>query len=113
MGLVCSTKALVCAAAMAAVMVGIAYADDDDSTRRHDDAERATHGTQSGEFKPLAEILQEVRARYPGQVVETELETSDGKSYYEFHILGDDGRVIEIKANSRTGHIVDPDGDDD
>jgi len=100
-----------------AVLSVLAAADmavaDDDLKRRHSDAERASRAAVSGEFVPLARIVTKLRARYPGEIVETELESEDGHPYYEFHVLQPDGRVIEIKVDARSGRYLAGATDDD
>jgi uncharacterized membrane protein YkoI len=86
---------------------------DEDLERRHEDAERASRAAVAGEFVPLASIVTKLRARYPGEIVETELETQDGRAYYEFHVLQADGRVIEIKVDARSGRYLTGKTDDD
>jgi uncharacterized membrane protein YkoI len=97
------------AIAVAVAVSGFALADDD----RHEEAERASRGAASGEFLPLAEIVAGVRERHPGEIVETEFESHDGRAYYEFHILRQDGRLIEIKVDARSGSYLDAGSDDD
>jgi uncharacterized membrane protein YkoI len=92
---------------------GTAVADDDELERRHQDAERASRAAISGEFLPLARIVTKLRARFPGEIVETELESEDGHPYYEFHVLQPDGRVIEIKVDARSGRYLAGATDDD
>ena len=86
---------------------------DEELERRHQDAERASRAAAAGEFVPLATIVTKVRARYPGEIVETELETDEGRAYYEFHVLQADGRVIEIKVDARSGRYLTAKTDDD
>jgi uncharacterized membrane protein YkoI len=100
------------AAVFVAAATCVANADDDDLDLRHDGADRAMQGAASGEFMPLATILTSIREKFPGEVVETEFENDDGQFYYEFHILGPDGRIIEIKVDARTGGFLDKRGDD-
>ncbi len=78
----------------------------------HDDAERAYRGARSGDFLPVAELMRTVRAAYPGEIVETELEDDDGKVHYEFYVLQADGRMIEVKVDARSGRILTVEGDD-
>ena len=89
------------------VLPGPAIADDD-----RDDAERAWRGTRSGEFLPFARLAQIALGRFPGKVVEAELDEDDGRVVYEIKILQRNGRVLEVEIDARTGRIVDVDEDD-
>ena len=91
---------------------GVAVADDD-LEQRHHEAERARRAAIAGEFVPLAKIVTDLRARQLGEIVGTELETDEGRAYYEFHVLQPNGRVIEIKVDARSGRYLTGDADDD
>jgi uncharacterized membrane protein YkoI len=112
MGVASCMRNVVCAIVMAIAAPGLAFSDDDHEDR-HESAERASRGAQTGEFVPLARIVDAVRDRYAGEIVETEFEAEDGRAYYEFHILRPDGRLIEIKVDARSGRYLDGRTDDD
>jgi uncharacterized membrane protein YkoI len=105
-------QGFLCAVALAISVNGFAFADGEHDDRR-EDAEKARRGAESGEFVPLATIVAGVRARYPGEIVETEFESEDGQIYYEFHILRQNGRLIEIKVDARSGRLIGDETDDD
>lgn len=54
---------------------------------------------------PLARILQIVRARVSGEVIEVELDDEDGRPEYEITILTADGRSIETQIDAVNGTI--------
>lgn len=112
MGLESKVRSVLCAVALVVAVTGWAHADKDHEDR-HEDAERASRGAESGEFVPLAGIVAAVRARYQGEIVETEFESRHGTPYYEFHILHPDGHLIEIKVDARSGRYLDMQDDDD
>src|SRR5262245_34820537 len=85
----------------------------DDNESRHEEAERASRGAESGELVPLAKIVAAVREQYGGEVVETEFEFERDRPYYEFYVLQKDGRLIEIKVDARTGRNVAEETDND
>ncbi|WP_187969483.1 PepSY domain-containing protein [Aquibium microcysteis] len=89
------------------VLPGPAFADDD-----RDDAERASRGARAGEFLPFARLARTALDRYPGKIVEAELDEDDGRVLYEIRILRPDGRVVEVELDARTGRILDVDEDD-
>jgi uncharacterized membrane protein YkoI len=112
MGVASWMRSVICAIVVAIATAGIAFGDDDHEGR-HESAERASRGARTGEFVPLARIVAAVRERYAGEIVETEFEAEDGRPYYEFHILQQDGRLIEIKVDARSGRYLDGRNDDD
>ena len=98
-----------------ALMLGAAaFGHAEDGHRdRHESAELARRGAESGEFLPLAKIVATVRERYPGEIVETELESDGSRPYYELHILLQGGRLIEVKVDARDGRYMALEPDDD
>jgi uncharacterized membrane protein YkoI len=87
----------------------LARADSDEGRengRRHEAAERASRGAESGELMPLASILAFVRGKFQGEIVATEFEMRDGRPYYEIHQLADDGRLTEVKVDDGSGRIL-------
>jgi uncharacterized membrane protein YkoI len=75
-----------------------------------DDAERAREGVEAGEFVALEDIIRSARLRFPGRVVEVELDDDDDE--YEIEILMDDGTKVELEYDARTGELLDIDKDD-
>lgn len=66
---------------------------------------------QQGRLVPLADILQRVQSKYPGRVLEVELEKHiDGQRWYEIKILRKDGRKVEVHIDATTGVEVKPPG---
>ncbi len=70
--------------------------------RDHDEAKRAV---AAGEIRPLAEILNAVRTKLPGDVVGVKLERKDGVWMYEFRVVGDKGRLFEVYVDARSGEV--------
>lgn len=81
-------------------------------TRADDDAERARSETLSGRIQPLAQILPLLQSRYPGEVLDVELEDKNGRPTYEIRVLQRDGRILEIEIDARSGRFTDVDEDD-
>ncbi len=71
-------------------------------SRDHDDARRAV---EAGEIRPLADILNLVKGKLPGEVVGVKLEREAGTWSYEFRVVDDKGRVFEIHVDARSGEI--------
>jgi uncharacterized membrane protein YkoI len=75
-----------------------------------DDAERARESVEAGEFVALEDIIRSARLRFPGRVVEVELDDDDDE--YEIEILMDDGTKVELEYDARTGDLLEVDKDD-
>lgn len=56
---------------------------------------------------PLSAVLEIVRARAPGDVLDVELdEDDDDPPTYEISVLTADGRVLEASIDARTGAVI-------
>lgn len=56
---------------------------------------------------PMSAVVRGVRASHPGVVLEVELEEDTGPlSYYEFKLLGKDGRELLLRVDARTGQVI-------
>lgn len=77
------------------------------------DVELARDLVERGEIMPLADVLKRLQATHPGQVVEVELEYSDGILVYEVDLITPEGRMIEVDMDAATGKIVDVDEEDE
>ncbi len=70
--------------------------------RDHDDARRAV---DTGEIRPLADILSTVKGKLPGEVVGVKLEREAGAWMYEFRVVDEKGRLFEIHVDARSGEV--------
>ena len=86
------------AAAIIVATSGYALADDDH--------ERALDLRRRGEILPLARILDQATARYPGKVLKVELEEESGSIVYEIELLGKDGAVREMIIDAKNGKLL-------
>jgi uncharacterized membrane protein YkoI len=88
---------------------GPAYARDNahDRASDHDGARRdqVRRAVEAGEIKSLAEILNIVKDKLPGDVAGVEIEHDDGKWLYEFRVVDDKGRLYEVYIDARSGAI--------
>jgi len=75
-----------------------AFADSD-----HDAARRAL---ERGEVLPLSEILAIVGRDLEGHVIEVEFETKDERHVYEFKLITEGGRLVEVYVDAASGEIV-------
>lgn len=69
--------------------------------RRGDDDKRSRSGGAS-----LKAALDNVRMRYPGRVVEVELNNFRGRRVYEIKVVDNKGRLFEVYCDVRTGNII-------
>lgn len=71
-----------------------------------DDHERARRLRDSGEVLPLAEVIDRVRERQPGKLLEVELNQEHGRWIYEIMLLSPDGAVWEYEVDAATGELL-------
>jgi len=100
-----SFSPLLLAAGLMLIGVGSGRADDDD----HQLARRAL---EEGRALPLAEILDKVKPKLPGKVIEVELEVEDGILVYDLKMLTPEGVLQEIEVDAATGEILEIEDDD-
>ena len=68
--------------------------------------DRARRALDSGETLPIAELLERLKTRVPGEVVGVEFENEDGKWVYEFKVIDGQGRLLEVYVDARTGEVL-------
>ena len=76
-----------------------------------DDHVAAREALRRGEILPLNDILEIVRRRVPGDVIEVDLDRDDNAWEYEIKVLTSTGRVREVKLNARNGAILEIEDD--
>lgn len=69
------------------------------------DQDAARQAVESGEILPLADILDAVRGKLPGEVVGVEIESEKGRWLYEFRVLDGKGHLFEVFVDARSGEI--------
>lgn len=67
---------------------------------------------KEGRILPLEQILDGIRERRPGQVLEIELDDGDRMLIYEIEILDDQGLVWEFKVDAQTGEVIEQELED-
>lgn len=78
------------------------------------DQNEARLAVERGELRPLTEILASVRKEFGGKILDVELEREDsGALVYEIEVLANDGRVLELEYDGRTGRRLSLEQDDD
>lgn len=59
-----------------------------------------------GEIKSLADIIEAVRGKLPGEIVGTQLERKHDTWLYEFRTVDRDGRLFEVYVDAANGEVV-------
>lgn len=91
----------IAAAALGTVAPRMADARDQDQLRR-DEVRRAV---ESGEIHSLAEILDALRGKLPGEVAGVEIERKGDRWRYEFRVVDSQGRLFEVYVDARSAEI--------
>ena len=79
----------------------MAGARDQDEARR-DEVRRAV---ESGEIHSLADILNTLRGKLPGEIAGVEIEHKGDGWRYEFRVVDSQGRLFEVHVDARSGEI--------
>lgn len=61
----------------------------------------------------MEQAIETAKAKFPGRVVESELESEDGNLVYEVKIVNDSGRAQEIEIDAQSGKILDSENEDE
>jgi uncharacterized membrane protein YkoI len=78
--------------------------------RADSDQDRAREAVQSGQVKPLNQILKAVRKQYKGEVLDAQLLDLGGTWIYRVRILTRDGQVLDVGVDGQSGQIIDVQG---
>ncbi len=70
------------------------------------DHDRARALLEQGEILSLTEIMKQANSRFPGKVLEVELEEKHGNIVYEIEYLGQDGVIMEMIIDARSGRLI-------
>ena len=62
------------------------------------------------EVKPLSDVLQTVKARVPGQVLDVQLDRSGNPRTYRVRVRSDQGNVVLVVVDAETGRILSTQG---
>ncbi|WP_315985469.1 MULTISPECIES: PepSY domain-containing protein [Stenotrophomonas] len=71
----------------------------DGGSRQQDSVRQAV---RQGRFVPLEQVVADALRRYPGKLIEVELDDDT----YEVEILGPDGVVMELDYDAATGRLL-------
>lgn len=86
---------------VAALVFGAAVAGDDEAEQ-----DRVRDLVESGEILALDEVVDSATARFPGRLIEVELEHERGRLVYELDLLTDEGEYIEVLVDAKTGEVL-------
>ncbi len=70
----------------------------------HQDSARKLR--ESGDILPLEQILDRVKQKQSGRIVETELEKKSGRYVYEVKVVDEKGVVHELKYDAKSGELL-------
>lgn len=70
------------------------------------DHDRARAALQAGQVLPLRTVLERLEHDHPGQVLEVELEPEHGRWVYEVRLLQNDGQLLKLELDARTGAVL-------
>jgi len=76
-----------------------------------DDVDRVRQLRSTDSILPLSNILSRIEPRYPGTLLDVELEDEKGVIFYEIELLGPDHMIRTIKVDARSGNIIAPEQD--
>lgn len=91
------------------LLVVLSAATADERRSRHHDHDDARSAVARGERVALAPLVADALRRHPGRLIEAEYE--DGE--YEIEILRDDGAIVELDYDARTGKLRKTEVEDD
>lgn len=96
------------AAAAASLLLALTslplHADDDGDEGETLDA--VHEAVEKGELKPLPELKAIISKDYPGEIVRIEPHRTSRRITYEFKVLRQDGRLVEIEMDAASGRIL-------
>ena len=62
---------------------------------------------KEGQHVPLGQVIEAIRRRTPGRLLDSGIETADGgRSVYRVRWAAEDGRRIDFIADAQTGAII-------
>ncbi len=76
------------------------------------DQNEALRLVEQGVVLPLQRFIDDAQQRFPGRLLEVELEWDDDRYVYELEIVTRSGIVLELDYDAVTGKLLDVDEDD-
>lgn len=81
-------------------------ADDDGDGNEGATLDAVHEAVENGTLKSLTDLKTIVKDRFPGDIVRIEPHRKHGVFTYEFKVLQDDGRLVEIEMDAASGRIL-------
>ncbi|PYE99088.1 peptidase YpeB-like protein [Rhodopseudomonas faecalis] len=69
------------------------------------DHDAVRDAVERGEIKPLAQLLELVKGRLPGEITGVEIERKQGVWLYEFRVIDKSGRLFDVYVDAQNGEI--------
>ena len=76
------------------------------SNREGKTQRRARDAVKRGEIRSLDEVTTVVQRRYPGSLLDVQLQDNRGRPVYQLKVLTRDGRVLNVAVDARTAQIL-------
>ena len=95
-------RVVVIAAALAVAVVLSPFA----SAFSGSEQDSARQAVESGQARPLKDILRGLRGQMDGRVLDAQLDSSGGRSIYLIKVLGSDGRVRVLAVDALSGQVL-------
>jgi hypothetical protein len=68
---------------------------------------RGRDAVRRGEIRPLEQVIAQVQRRYPGRVLDAQLDRSGERWVYHLKMLTREGRVLRVAVDAHSGRILD------
>ncbi len=68
--------------------------------------DQARESVESGQARPLKDILRQVRGQVDGRVLDAQLDDVGGRLTYRVKVLGRDGRVQILTIDAQSGQVL-------
>lgn len=85
---------------------GLTARADNDAREDRVQREALRQAVESGQIRPLSDVLSAVRDDLEGELVGVEIEHEDGAWIYEFRVARPGGRLVELYVDAATARIV-------
>lgn len=88
-------------------LTGLTGLPGESTVRAEADPEQIRAATESGQIRPLTEILNIVSKEVPGKVLAVQVDNDGSPWLYRIKVRGQEGNVKLVTVNAETGEITD------